>query len=103
MEHFMRKKEKNVDTTIRTEERKKDGIGYRYDLVMRESSKVASYGIPLYTVQVKMTRENGDITSADTNELFADPGKAIVFFEKLVDNLATPIDLPYIVEDEFSK
>ncbi len=99
----MRKKKKTVDTTIRTEERQKDGIGYRYELVMRESTKLVSYGIPLYTVLVKMTHENGETTCADAKELFADPGKAIVFFEKLVDNLATPIDLPYIIEDEFSR
>ena len=98
----MRKREKTVDTTIRTEQRNKDGIAYQYELVMRESSKVASYGIPLYTVFIKMTQENGDTTSADTKELFADPGKAIVFFEKLVDNLATPIDLPYILEDKIT-
>ena len=99
----MRRKEKTVDTTIRAEERKKDGIGYRYELIMRESTKVVSYGIPLYTIFIKMTQENGETTSADTKEVFADPGKATVFFEKLVNNLATPIDLPYIVEDEFSR
>lgn len=99
----MRRKEKTVDTTIRTEEREKDGIEYRYELIMRESAKVASYGIPLYTILIKMTQENGETTSADTKEVFADAGKAIVFFEKLVNNLATPIDLPYIVEDEFSR
>lgn len=98
----MRKREKTVDKTIRTVERKQDGIAYQYDLVMRESANVVSYGIPLYAISVKMTQENGETTTAGTKEVFADPGKAIVFFEKLVNNLATPIDLPYIVEDEFS-
>ena len=32
-------------------------------------------------------------------DAFADPGRAILFFEKLVRGLATPIDLPYVLED----
>ena len=32
-------------------------------------------------------------------EIFADIGKAITFFDEIVDNLVTPIDLPYILED----
>lgn len=99
----MGRKEKTVDTTIRTEVREQDGIDYKYELIVRESSRVASYRIPLYSVSVEMTRSGEPTTNARTSDIFADAGKAIVFFEKLVDNLATPIDLPYIVEDEMSR
>ncbi len=87
---------------IRTERRDNDGIIYKYALVMHESSHVASYGIPLYYISVEMTDKNGTITKASTADVFADAGRAVRFFEKLVSNLATPIDLPYIVEDELS-
>jgi hypothetical protein len=50
-----------------------------------------------------MKRESGETTNADTSELFADVGRAIVFFERLVENYATPLNLPYIVEDEIYK
>ena len=99
----MKHRKKTTDTTIRTEKRKKDGIDYTYRLIMTESSSVASYRIPLYSVSVNMIMNDGSETDASAKDLFADAGKAIDFFEKLVDNLATPIDLPYIIEDEFTR
>ena len=96
----MKRKEKTVNTTLRTDLKEKDGIGYEYELIMTESSRVASFKIPLYSISVKMTAEDGELTAASVSDVFADPGKALVFYEKLVNNLATPIDLPYIVEDE---
>ena len=98
----MRGKHKTFDSVIRTEEREKDGIGYKYKLIMKESLGVASYGIPLYSIDVEMNQGNGKTTSATATDLFADAGRAINFFERIVDNLATPIDLAYIVEDEMS-
>lgn len=80
--------------------READGSHYRYLLVMSESNKVASYKLPLYSIEVEMTDPEGNRTHARTKELFADVGKALSFFKKLTDNLATPINLPYIVEDE---
>ena len=99
----MRNKVKTIDTTVRTEKRENDGIDYTYRLIMTESANVASYKIPLYSISVNMVMSDGSETDASTRDLFADAGKAIDFFEKLVDNLATPIDLPYIVEDEFTR
>ena len=54
------------------------------------------------TCALPISDPEGDTTSAETRELFADIGKAVSFFDKLVRNLATPIDLAYIVEDEIS-
>ena len=88
------------ESVIRNETRSIDGIVYNYALVMSESNKVASYKLPLYSVEIEMTDTEGNVTSATTSEIFADVGKAIVFFRKMVENLATPLNLPYIIEDE---
>ena len=85
---------------IRKEIREADGAQYCYKLVMSESNKVASFKIPLYSIEIEMTDIDGNNTSARTCELFADVGKAISFFKKLYENLATPLNLPYILEDE---
>ena len=89
-----------TDKIIRKDTREKDGSRYTYTLVMSESNKVASFKIPLYSVEIEMIDGNGNMTSARTRELFADVGKAISFYKKLCENLATPLNLPYILEDE---
>ena len=96
----MARKVQTIKKTIRQEAREKDGNEYLYELSMLESSMVASYGLPLYSINVQLTMHSGEKTAATVKEKFADAGQAICFFERLVDNLATPIDLPYIVEDE---
>lgn len=88
------------NTVIKKEMREADGAKYCYSLVVSESNKVASYKLPLYSVEIEMTDNDGNVTNARTRDLFADIGKAISFFRKLVDNLATPLNLPYILEDE---
>ena len=88
------------DTVLKSEMREADGALYRYVLIMSESNTVASFKLPLYSIEIEMTDADGDVTNARTRELFADVGKALSFFKKLVDNLATPLNLPYIVEDE---
>ncbi len=87
--------------TIRTEVREVDGIKYRYELTKRENRSVAGFGIPLYSFAVVMEfKDSGKRSEGNTTDLFSDSGKAMRFFDKLVSNLATPIDLAYIVEDE---
>ena len=88
------------DKVIKREIREADGAKYSYSLVVSESNKVASYKLPLYSIEIEMTDQDGNVTNARTRELFADVGKAISFFRKLCDNLATPLNLPYILEDE---
>ena len=90
------------DKIIRKEIREADGAKYCYTLVMSESNKVASYMLPLYSIEIEMTDKNGRVTRARTRDLFADVGKAISFFKKLYENLATPLNLPYILEDEMA-
>lgn len=88
------------DTIIKRETKEEDGAKYCYSLIVSESNKVASYKLPLYSIEIEMTDKDGNVTSARTRDLFADVGKAISFFRKLTENLATPLNLPYILEDE---
>lgn len=90
------------ETVIRKESRNVEGNLYDYSLIMNESNKVASYKLPLYSIQIEMTDSEGKKTHAITRDLFADVGKALVFFKKLVDNLATPLNLQYIIEDDIN-
>ncbi len=94
------KKTKASDIIIRTDYKEDDGNKYTYTLIMREDTKTASYKIPLYSIKLNMEDADGNKTAAGVSDLFADADKAINFYEKLVLNLATPIDLRYIVEDE---
>lgn len=88
------------DTIIKSDVREAEGAIYRYSLIVSESNKVASYKLPLYSIEIVMTDADGNTTCARTRDLFADVGKAISFFKKLSENLATPLNLPYILEDE---
>ena len=98
----MTKREKLRTRVIRENKVYEGGAEYRYSLFSSESDRVASYRIPLYSISVEMTDKNGETTYATVGEAFADVGKAIIFYDRLVKHLATPIDLPYILEDEIS-
>ena len=98
----MRQKERTKDTIIRTDTRCDDGYRYRYELLMKQGEGVATWRIPLYSIRVHMTDPDGDTTVGDVKDVFADPGKALLFYEKILRNLATPIDLIYALEDEIS-
>lgn len=96
----MRGKLAGAQEIIREDEKSTDDAVYRYSLLVSESKGIASYRLPLYSIKIEMTRADGYHTEACTKELFADIGKAVVFYERMVEHLATPIDLAYIVEDE---
>ena len=78
-----------------------NGAIYNYTISVRESNKVASYRIPLYSVSIKMTDKSGKETYAEAKDAFSDVGKALVFYERMIEYLATPLNLPYILEDEY--
>ena len=96
----MRQKEKTKDTVIRTDVREEDGYRYFYELIMRVSGELVSLRMPLYSVRVTLTDTEHKTSSAEIKDAFADAGRAIIFYEKIVRNLATPIDLSYIHEDD---
>ena len=95
------KKTDNSTEIIREEMREDGGLIYQYRLVRTKSLKVASYQMPLYSIEVSLSG-NGTSTQNSLCEVFSDLGKAIVFFDHIVENLATPIDLPYILEDKIN-
>ena len=90
------------ERAIREERRVLDGVIYVYKLLLNEGVRYSTIGIPLDSIEVEMENiKDGKLTNARAGELFSEEKKANAFFEKLVRNLATPIDLCYIVEDEF--
>lgn len=78
-----------------------NGILYRYVLYSSKSKRVASYSLSLYSIEVIMTKD-GEVTKNTVEDIFSDVGKAVSFFEKISQNLATPIDLTYILEDRIA-
>ena len=87
---------------VRCEHRNADGIEYEYILSVRESERLASFRLPLYSVRVVMTDANGERRDAELTDAFLSPTAAFSFFNRIVDNLATPIDLPFVFEDEMA-
>ena len=72
------KKQTNEVSIIRDITKADNGIIYRYVLFCEKSEKVASFSIPLYSIEVSMTKD-GELTSNVAKELFADVGKAVAF------------------------
>ena len=68
----------------------------------REGEGVADFRLPLYSIRVDMTDKHGNRRQANARDVFSNIDKAAEFFDKLVRNLATPIDLAYILEDEMT-
>ena len=96
----MRKRNEIKEIVMRSEIVIDEGITYTYTLCVRESDRVASYRIPLYSVTVKMVEGDGVETYAEARDAFSDVGKALVFYERIIEHLATPLNLPYVLEDE---
>lgn len=77
-----------------------NGIAYRYELILFEGTATASFGIDLYGISAEL-EASGSLTSYRTGGLFSDKEKALRFFDMITQKLATPIDIPYIIEDSF--
>jgi hypothetical protein len=94
----------NKETTrsIRKDEVEKDGLIYSYELIERKGRCMADFGMRLYSIRVSMTDENGQTRKGEARDIFSSKFKAVLFYEKIVRNLATPIDLKYVVEDEIT-
>lgn len=91
----------NSKGIIKIERATHNGINYKYELRSFEGREVASFGIVLYEILVEMKIKD-NITFYKTGGLFSDVERALRFFDMLRKNLATPYDLPYIIEDSFS-
>ena len=95
------KKNTTKHEIIRDVTKIENGIIYRYILSSSKSKKVASFELPLYSVEVIMTKD-GVVTRNSVNDVFADVGKALSFYEQISKNLCTPIDLTYVFEDKIA-
>ena len=93
------KRNSGAKEIVKEEYRHSKGFEYKYCLTVKKSSKVASYNLPLYSIKVEMTAD-GKHTEHELTDIFADAGKAITFFDEMVENLVTPLDLPFILEDK---
>ena len=71
-----------------------------YSLSVSEGRNLMDLRIPLYSVTVDMTDENGKRTSASCTNAFVDIGHALIFYGKIVGGLVTPCELGYVYEDE---
>ncbi len=87
---------------VRREEITDEGNRYSYELTVREGNTTADWRLPLYSIKIRMTDINGKNFEASAKDVFANESCAMEFFEKILRNLATPIDLAYIVEDELT-
>lgn len=93
-------KNKLCDRIIRREDREESGNKYSYELTIREADEVAAFRLALYSIKISMTDAEGNEREANARDVFSNGDKARIFFDKIVRNLATPIDLVYILEDE---
>ena len=93
----MRKKQYNI---VKKTERAEDGYAYTYELLLRRGTRTADFGLPLYSIRISMTDPNGNTSQREATDVFVNSEQANIFFDRLVRNLATPIDLCYVVEDE---
>ena len=95
----MKTRERSSLTVIRREHVESEGLHYKYELQMKERTRGSAI-VRAYIISVEMTLDDGSTTYAETGEVFLDVGKAIAFFDRMVKNLATPIDLGYVLEDD---
>ena len=80
--------------------RESEGYSYTYELILREGERTHDWRLPLYSVRISMTDPDGRTSQREATDLFASEDRATELFDRLVRNLATPIDLSYVVEDE---
>ena len=75
---------------------------YAYILTRQVGTMVSSFKIALYSIRIDMWDKAGEQSYYKLRNVFASEEKALRFFSKLVENLVTPINLPFVFEDEMS-
>lgn len=88
------------DKIVIKEERQDEFFHYTYELILRQGRRTADWRLPLYSVKVSIEDSEGRVSQKEATDVFTDKTRAVEFFEMLVRNLVTPIDLGYVVEDE---
>jgi hypothetical protein len=89
----MKRKQTPPYTDIRTRRVQKDGFLYTYTLLCTEEV------CPIYSIGIRLLTPEHEETTATLAQPIFDGGRAAVLFETLSENLVTPIDLPYVIED----
>ena len=91
---------KEKSKIVREEVRYANGMEYKYTLSVKTSEMTASFGLSLYSIRVELIDKRGIHTEATLNDAFRSPEAAFSFFARVTSNLATPIDLPFVFDDE---
>ena len=71
---------------------------YIYELREIDSKYVSSFEIVLYEIYVE-EKTNKSVSFYRTGPLFSDLSTALRFFNFIKENLATPHNMPYVIED----
>jgi len=71
---------------------------YTYELREIDSKYISSFKLPLYEIYVE-EKANGSISFYRSGPLFSDVSTALRFFNFIRENLATPHNMPYVIED----
>ena len=90
-------RERNV---IKSRKIIENDTAYQYDLILFEGETTASFGIKLYEISIEMQTKLSR-TAYKSGGLFSSEEKALSFFDMIIKNRVTPIDLPYVIEDSF--
>ena len=88
-------------STVITEKVINNQTSYTYKLIRHEEKEHASFSIDLYEIYVEML-EGENLIFYRTGGIFTSIDKAMRFLAKLKENLATPRNIPYILEDSLS-
>ena len=93
----------NEAVLIKCERRECELGTLEYKIHMTPGRMIANYNLELYSISITLTDENGKESFSEVREIFASYRSAERFLRMLSENLATPIELIYIVEDELSR
>ena len=93
-------KQRHNETTLIREERSDEYFLYTYELILREGRQTVNWRLPLYSIRITLIDSYGTKSEREATDVFTDRAKAENLFNRLVRNLAAPIDLCYVVEDE---
>lgn len=91
----------DICDAIKVKRTTSENVSYEYVLKEYEGHENASFEITLYEICVRLVK-NGEVSFYKTGGLFSALGKAMAFLEYLYKHLATPQNLPYIIDDAFS-
>jgi hypothetical protein len=98
-EDIMVTKEKIKEEIVRRECVSDAENQYTYLLIKREGEFVCNFKLPLYSIRVELIKASGEASHCEISNVFASETKARRFFDDLIKNQATPMNLPYVMED----